>query len=53
MTFNGGGGLAFSDLGWLFIKLTAMNFRQRARLFTRPLEAAQGEIERFIFSYFD
>ena len=52
VALDGRRGFPFSDLGWFLVEFPAVNFRQCAGLFTRTLEAAQGEIERFVISYF-
>ena len=47
---DGGGGLALPDLGGLLIEFAAMDFGQHPGFLARALEAAHGDIERFVFS---
>ena len=51
VSFDGGGSLAFSLLGRLLVILTPTQFGEHARLLAGALEAPQGGIEVFTFSY--
>ena len=50
--FNRGGSLTFTDLGGFFIKFPAMYLRQGTCLFAGTFESPQGDVERFVLSYF-
>jgi len=47
------GSFSFSHLCGFFVKFPPMDFGQDPGLFAGALEAAQCEIERFVFSYFN
>ena len=48
VTFDGSCSLTLADTGWLFVKLAATNFRKDTGFFAGALEAAQGDIKRFV-----
>jgi hypothetical protein len=51
LTLDRGGQFTLTSLGGLFVKFATAHFGQDTGLFTGTLEAAQGDVKRFIFSY--